>query len=101
MAFEAVVIARERLTPSTSTGFTTSNIPPTKQQTEYVLIQSLKGDIWIRQDGETVTAATGILLPENSKVEVHGYEGMIDARFIDNGDSAELECIYMGRGGTS
>ena len=101
MAFEAVVIARERLTPTTSTGFATTNIPLTKPQTEYVLIQALKGTIWIRQDGSTVTAATGIALPENSKVEVHGDQAMQDARFIDDGDGAELECIYMGRGGTS
>ena len=91
-------IARERLTPSSTTGFTSTNIPTIKLNTEYVRIQSINGLIFYRTDGSDATTATGFKLPENSTVEIHGATAMTNFRCIDNGDSAELECKYMGHG---
>jgi len=92
-------IARERLSPTTTTGFTSTNIPPTKAQTIYVRIQSIGGDIFFRTDGEDATTATGNKLPENSVVEIHGSKAITNFRCIDCGDAAQVECKYMGHGG--
>ena len=92
--------ARERLSPTSSTGFTSTNLPPTdRPQVLYVRIQSINGLIFYRTDGSAATNATGFKLPENSVVEIHGAEALNNFRCIDNADSAELECKYMGAGG--
>ena len=93
------VINRERLSPTSSTGFTAAQIPPTAQQVEYVRIQALNGDIWYTTDGTTVTSSVGMKLPENSVIEIHGSQAMTDFLCIDDGDGADLECKYMGHGG--
>ena len=92
-------IARERLTPTTTTGFTSTNIPPTKNHVLYVRIQSIGGDIFYRTDGDDATTDTGNKLPENSVVEIHGAKAITNFRCIDCGDAAEVECKYMGQGG--
>ena len=92
--------ARERLSPTSSTGFTASNLPPTnKPQVQYVAIQSIGGDIFFRTDGSAATILTGNKLTENSRVEIHGTEALTNFRCIDDGDSAQVECKYMGAGG--
>ncbi len=92
-------IARERLSPTTTTGFTSTNIFPDKPQTLYVRIQSIGGDIFFRTDGEDATTATGNKLPENSVVEIWGATAITGFRCIDTGDAAQVECKYMGEGG--
>lgn len=92
-------IARERLTPTTSTGFTSTNILPSNPRTIYVCIQSIGGDIFFRTDGEDATILTGNKLPENSRVEIHGGTAITNFRCIDCGDAAEVECKYMGQSG--
>ena len=92
-------IARERLSPASSTPFTSTNIPPTRLNVLYVRIQSINGIIFYRTDGSDADTATGFKLPENSVVEIHGGNAITNFRCIDNGDSAELECKYMGQGG--
>lgn len=89
-------IARERLSPTTSTEFTSTNIPPTKPRVLYVCIQSIGGSIFFRTDGKTATILTGNKLPESSRVEIHGYTAVRGFRCIDCGDSAQVECKYMG-----
>ena len=95
------VIDRERLSPTSSTGFTAAQIPPTdgKLHVEYVRIQALNGDIWYTTDGTTVTSSVGMKLPENSVMEIHGIQAMTAFLCIDDGDGADLECKYMGQGG--
>ena len=92
-------IARERLSPTTTTGFTTTNIPPSKLHVLYVRIQSIGGDIFFRTDGEDATILTGNKPTENSSVEIHGGRAMTNFRCIDVGDAAQVECKYMGQGG--
>ena len=94
-----VEIARERLSPTTTTGFTSTNISPTKRNVLYVRIQSIGGDIFFRTDGEDATILTGNKLPENSTVEIHGAAAITGFRCIDCGDAAQVECKYMGHGG--
>ena len=96
MSLTYTVIARERLTPTASTPFTSTNIPGTQSRTAFVRIQALKGDIWIRTDGSDATAATGLKIPENSHGEIWPPK-LENFRCIDDGDNAELECVYMGR----
>ncbi len=93
------VIERERLSPTSSTGFTAANISPTSPGTHYVRIQALNGDIWYTTDGTTPTSLAGNKLPENSTVEIWGGAAMRDFLCIDDGDGADLECKYMGQGG--
>jgi len=94
-----IEIARERLSPTTTTSFTSTNIPPSKPRVLYVSIQAIGGDVFFRTDGEDATILTGNKLPENSRVEIHGSKAMTNFRCIDCGDSAQVECKYMGQGG--
>ena len=91
------VVARERLSPTTATGFTATNILPTQKRTIYVRIQALNGNIWYTTEGTTVTSLTGFMLPENSVIEIWTAGAISNFRCIDDGDGADLECKYMGR----
>lgn len=94
-----VVIGRERLTPTSATGFTAGNIPPAEKDTAYVVIQVVAGSkINFCIDGTTATTSKGHILTLNSKVEVHGYAAMNNFSCIDNGAACTVECTYMGRG---
>lgn len=92
------VLNRERLSPTSSTGFTSTYINPTELRTLYVRIQALNGDIWYTTDGTTVTSSVGMKLPENSIVEIWGGAAISNFLCIDDGDGADLECKYMGEG---
>lgn len=92
-------IARERLAPTTTAGFDSDYIPPTKNHVLYVCIQAIGGDVFFRTDGDDATILTGNKLTENSRVEIHGSRAMTNFRCIDCGDAAEVECKYMGQGG--
>ena len=94
-----VQISRERLSPTASTPFTSTNISPTRLNVLYVRIQSIGGDIFFRTDGGDATILTGNRLPENSVVEIHGAKAINNFRCIDVGDAAQVECKYMGQGG--
>lgn len=98
MSLEFRVIARERLTPTVSTGFTAANIPTTKPGTRFVRIQAIGGQIHYQEDGNAATTAAGNILPEESVVEIWGDDAMQNFRCIDAGGSEELECEYMGTG---
>ena len=99
MSLEHIHLGQERLTPNTSTGFTATNIPPTKEQTRFVKIQAINGAIWIREDGSAATIASGFKLPKNSSVEIWGDQAIQDFRCIRMGGNAELQCEYYGTGG--
>jgi len=93
------VLDRERLTPTSATGFTASLIPPAEVDTEYVVIQVVAGNIInFCIDGTTATTSVGDLLTKYSKLEVWGYHAMKDFSCIDNGAACTVECTFMGRG---
>jgi len=94
-----VVIDRETISSvSSSTGFTTTYIPPTNVETAYAIVQAIDGDVRFCIDGTTPTSSKGLILTENSKVEVWGYAALVDFRAIDDGGTAKLEVVFMGRG---
>ena len=93
------VITRERLTPTSATGFTAANIPPTQTRTFCALIQVVAGNmINFRVDGSDATTSTGNLLTKYSKVEVWGGTALADFSCIDNGAACTVEVTYLGRG---
>lgn len=92
------VLDRERLSPSSSTGFTAAYISPAEPRTIYVRIQALNGDIWYTTDGTTATSSVGMKLPEDSVVEIWEDAAITAFRCIDSGDGADLECKYMKEG---
>ena len=90
---------RERLTPTSATGFTSTYIPTTDVDCEYVVIQVVAGDmINFCIDGTTATTSVGDLLTKYSKVEIWGEQAMKNFSCIDNGAACTVECLYMGRG---
>ena len=106
MSLDYIHKARERLTPTSSTGFSAANIPNVdpnaasqNRAVRFVRIQAIAGTIWFREDGDPATTATGNKLTNGGSLEIWGNEAMRNFRCIDNGDSAELECEYMGVGG--
>ena len=93
------VLARERLTPTSATGFTASLIPPAEVDTAYVVIQVIAGNmINFCIDGTTATTLVGDILTKFSKVEVWGAQAMANFSCIDNGAACTVECLFMGRG---
>lgn len=95
-----VVIGRETIASvSSSTGFTAAQIPPTKLQVDYAIVQAVGGPVRVCIDGSTPTASLGIRLVEDDSMEVWGAGAMTDFRAIDDGGTATLEVIYMGHGG--
>ncbi len=93
----ATFIARHRLSPTSSSAFDSTISSPSSGLVDFVVIQAIGGDIHLQDDGTDATTAAGFLLPENSKVEVHGSDSIANFRCIDDGDAAELECVAMGR----
>lgn len=94
------VIERETISSvSSSVGFTSTYIPPAELDTIYAIIQAVGGDIRFCIDGSTPSTSLGLRLPEDSTVEVWGSGALTDFRCIDDGGTATLEVIYMGRGG--
>ena len=93
------VLARERLTPTSATGFTSTLIPPAEVDTAYVVIQVVAGDkINFCIDGTPATTSVGHTLTGSSKVEIWGAQAMENFSCIDNGAACTVECTYMGRG---
>lgn len=93
------VIGRETISDvSSSVGFTSTKIPPTKSNVRYAIIQAIDGDIRLCIDGTTPTSSKGLRLLEDASVEVWGYSALIDFRCIDDGGTAKLEVVYMGGG---
>jgi len=94
-----VVIDRETISSvSDSTGFTATYIPPLNVETAYAIVQAVGGSVRFCIDGTTPTSSKGMRLTQDSKIEVWGYAAMVDFRAIDDGGTATLEVIYMGRG---
>jgi len=94
----ATVKGRETISSlSSSVGFTSTEISPSKDHVDYVIIQAINGDIRFTVEGTTPSATLGLRLLQDSKVEVHGVQGISDFRCIDDGGTAKLECVFMGR----
>ena len=82
------------------TGFTTEKIPPTNKSTLFAVIVAVTSGIRLTiGSGETPTSTLGLPLSAGSKVEVHGSGALNDFRCIDDGGTATVEVVYMGRGG--
>ena len=93
------VIDRETISSvSSSVGFTSTYIPPTEPDTIYAIIQAVDGDIRFTVDGTTPTSSLGMRLTQDSSLEIWGGNAMKNFRCIDDGGTAKLEVIYMGRG---
>lgn len=90
---------RERLAPTSATGFTAAKIPPAEVDTEYVVVQVVAGEkINFCINGTTATTSVGNILTKYSKVEIWGAQAMANFSCIDNGPACTVECTYMGRG---
>ncbi len=94
------VLGRETISSvSSSTGFTASNIPPADADCVYARIQAIDGVVRFAIDGSIPSTSLGLRLMKDASVEVWGDQALIDFRCIDDGGTAKLEVIYMGRGG--
>ncbi len=63
----------------------------------YAFIQAIDGDIRFTIDSTAPTSSKGVRLLQDSSVEIWGSKAMTDFLCIDDGGSAKLEVIYMGR----
>jgi len=94
------VVGRETIDGvSESVGFTAANIPPTKPNVIYALIQPTTAGVRVCIDGTTPTSTKGIKLLVNLFYEVWGSESLTNFRCIDDDGTADLEVIYFGSGG--
>jgi len=94
-----VVKHRETISSvSSSTGFTSTYIPPTSPNVIYALVQAVAGTVRYCIDGSTPSTSLGLRLTEDSTMEVWGGEALRDFRAIDDGGTATLEVIYFGGG---
>ena len=94
-----VVIARERITPTASIGFTAANIPTTQVKTLYARLQVVAGQkVNYTIDGTAATTSVGFILPLYSVEEVWGADALSNFRMIDNGTACTVEVVYMGTG---
>ena len=84
---------------ATSIGFTAANIPPANKNVAYAIVQPLSGAIRVCIDGTTPTSTKGIKFAIEDIFEVWGDSAIRNFRAIDDGGTATLEVIYMGRGG--
>ena len=76
-------------------GFTTAKLV---DYLVYAFIQAIDGDIRFTIDGTAPVAdTTGMRLKEDASIEVWGNQAMTDFLCIDDGGTAKLEVIYMGR----
>ena len=90
------VVGRETIPDvSSSVGFTSTEIPPTKSYVRYAIIQAIDGNIRFTLDGTTPTASLGLRLLQDASVEVWGYSVLIDFLCIDDSGTAKLEVVYM------
>ena len=62
--------------------------------------RSVDGDVRFCVDGTTPTSSKGLRLTQDSNVEVWGAGALTNFRCIDDGGTAKLEVVYMGRGTT-
>ena len=89
------VVDRETISDvSDAIGFTSNKLVA---RNSYAIIQAVDGDIRFTLDGTTPTASLGLRLTEDSSVEVWGQASMKAFKCIDDGGTADLEVIYMGR----
>lgn len=79
-------------------GFTSTYIPPTDVNVIYATVQAIDGPIRICMDGTAPTSTKGIRIIKDTIFEVWGGDALAAFRAIDDGGSAKLEVIYMGRG---
>ena len=92
---------RETISSLTSSvGFTSTYIPPTDKEVIYAIMQAVDGDVRFCVDGTTPTSSKGLRLTQDSNVEVWGAGALTNFRCIDDGGTAKLEVVYMGRGTT-
>lgn len=93
------VIDRETITGLTAAkGFTAANLPPTKAAVIYAIIQAIDAAIRFCIDGTTPTSSKGMRLTKDDSVEIWGSKALADFLAIDDGGTAEVEVIFMGRG---
>ena len=95
-----VVIDRETITGlSSAKGFTATHIPPTEVDTIYAIVQALDDPVRFCVDGTTPEATLGIKIVKETIIEIWGGSALRNFLAIDDGGTAKLEVIYMGRGG--
>ena len=94
-----VVKDRQTVTPLTgSIGFTSTYIPPTSIDVIYAVVQAVDGPIRVCIDGTPPTSSKGMRFLKDTIFEVWGGGALAAFRAINDGGSANLEVIYMGRG---
>jgi len=92
------VIDRETISSLTdSVGFTAAKLVSRKV---YAIIQAVDGNVRFTIDGTTPSTSLGLRLTQDSSVEVWGSDTMTNFRCIDDGGTAKLEVVYMGKGGS-
>lgn len=91
------VVDRETISDvSSSVGITSTLLTA---QVAYAVIQAVGGSIrFIIDDDDTPTSSLGLRLTEDSKVEIWGDQAMSNFRCIDDGGTATVEVVTMGRG---
>lgn len=94
-----VPIGRETITSLVaSVGFTATNIPPTQPKTLYAIVQAIDGDARFTIDGTTPTSSLGLRLLQDIPLEVWGEKSLNNFRAINDGGTAKLEVVYLGKG---
>lgn len=102
MALERIYscISFEQITGLTSAkGLTAANIPPTKKEVVYALIQTTGSSIRFRLDGTDPDTGVGHYLATYGTVEVWGQQDLNRFRAIETTGTAVLEVHYFGSGG--
>lgn len=95
------VIGRETIDDvSAAVGFDSTKIPDAERRTIYALVQAVGGDVRYCIDGtDDPTLTLGMRLLEDATMEVWGAKALKDFKALDDGGTATLEVIFMGRGG--
>jgi len=84
---------------SPAKGLSAAQIPPTKPNVVYALIQVTGNDCRFRLDGTDPTNAIGHYLATYGTVEVWGQQDLNRFRAIDVTSTSKLEVHYFGSGG--
>lgn len=96
-------MGRETISSATlaaATGLTDTQIPPTKPNVYWAVVQAIGGNVRFTLDGVTapVAATTGHILVQNGTVELWGDSELQGFSAITDGGAASLEVTYYGVG---
>lgn len=102
MALERIYscVGFEQITDiSSATGLTAAEIPPTKGNVVYALVQVTGNACRVRLDGTDPTNAIGQYIAQYGTIEVWGQQDLNRFRAIQVAATAKLEVHYFGSGG--